>query len=211
MLKLPCSHPTSIKTHFHLNKNRSLLLCTILPYSKLSWSQPCLSPLCLSLCSLLTTLIKKKFTIVHTEDHNSNEHGHSFHLFKSFILQNTKTLLSSCSDHHRNKHEHWWVIGLSEGQEIGVIANKALTDWYNVKASFCISDPAKCNRWGWVTVGGGASPRMVSEHRWSEIDVAPRASKWDWGWALKTEPTSPKKVNYRESFYSQTTDLLTTS
>lgn len=33
-------------------------------------------------------------------------------------------------------------------QEIGVIANKALTDWYNVKASFCISDQAKCKRWG---------------------------------------------------------------
>ncbi len=33
-------------------------------------------------------------------------------------------------------------------QEIRVIANKALTDWYNVKASFCISDQAKYKRWG---------------------------------------------------------------
>lgn len=52
MLKLPSSHPTSIKPHFHLNKNRSLLLCSILPYSQLSRSQPHLSSHCLSLCSL---------------------------------------------------------------------------------------------------------------------------------------------------------------
>lgn len=38
---------------------------------------------------------------------------------------------------------------MSKGvQEKGVIANKALTDWYNVKASFCISDQAKRKRWG---------------------------------------------------------------
>lgn len=56
MPKLPSSHPTSIKPHFHLNKNRSFLLCAILTYSQLSRSQPHLSSLCLSICSQVTPL-----------------------------------------------------------------------------------------------------------------------------------------------------------
>lgn len=39
-------------------------------------------------------------------------------------------------------------------QEIRVIANKGLTYWYNVKASFCISEPAKCKRWGGESLWG---------------------------------------------------------
>lgn len=48
-------------------------------------------------------------------------------------------------------------------QDIGETANKALTDWYNVKASFCISDQAKRKRWGWVTVGEGPPPEWSGD------------------------------------------------
>lgn len=61
-------------------------------------------------------------------------------------------------------------------QEVRVMANKGLTDWYNVKASFCITDPAKCKRWGWVTMGGGASSWMVRGHWWNRCGTKKRVN-----------------------------------
>lgn len=63
MRKLLSSHPTSIRPHFHLNKNRSLLLCTVLLCSQLSRSPPCLSPSSACPCdlhSLLSTQVQRE-------------------------------------------------------------------------------------------------------------------------------------------------------
>lgn len=167
MLKLPSSHPTSIKPHFHLNKNRSLLLCTILLYSQLSRSQPCLSSLCLPLWSLVTSLNTITKKIHHSPRWRSWQQTTECHSFLFLTDIGIRGLPPAVIIKETNQV---WTLLSKWVQEIGVIANKALTDWYNVKASFCISDPAKCKRWGWVTVGEGPPPEWSGN---TELDAAP--------------------------------------
>ena len=90
---------------------------------------------------------KEKSTIVNSRNHNSREQKviHS-HLLLVKALKKKKS--SPCNHQVNELSKNINECNLGWVQEIVVMANKALTDWYNVKASFCISDPAKCKRWG---------------------------------------------------------------
>ena len=173
MLKLPSSHPTSIKPHFHLNKNRSLLLCTILPYSQLSRSQHCFSSLGLSPCSLVTSPVC---------NHQENSPFLHFSMFGDHSCRAQKPIYTVGGG--RRGVFLPTVIILEKKLSINVNEwmaprdksdSEQSVDWLVQCQSFVLHQwPSQTQEMGVSHCGGGASSGMVRGHRWSEIDAAPK-------------------------------------
>lgn len=172
MLKLPSSHPTSIKPHFHLNKNRSFLLCTILPYSQLSRSQPHLSSLSRSLWSRHSLEYnQKEHSLLHVGDHNCK----APEVIQSiYCWQWGEGYYFSCNHQGNKMNINEW-IGPNDRSD-----SEQSFDWLVQCQSFVL------HQWPSQMQDGGGAFWMVRGHQWSEIDAAEKECMC-WRWPCKKD------------------------